>query len=64
MVHGQVQDSMASMIFDGAVHASGYSMSYLSAKMFVLNLGDLSIISEYQQLEQEDPMHLKQLIEV
>ncbi len=54
LVHGQVQNSMASMIFDGAAQAGGYSMSHLSAKMFILNLGDLYIISEYQMLEQEE----------
>ncbi len=31
-VHGQVQNSMASMIFDGAAQAGGFSMSYVSAK--------------------------------
>ncbi len=36
MVHGQVENSMVSMIFDAA-QAGGFSMSYAKVKMFILN---------------------------
>ena len=53
---GQVQHAMALIVnSDGVAQAGGFFMLYQSAKMFVLNLGDLHIISVYQTLEQEDP---------
>ena len=52
---GHVQNSITFVDTVDVAQTGGFSMSNQSAKLFVLNLGDLDIISTYQTLEQQDP---------
>ena len=52
---GQVQNSITFFDAVDVAQAGGFLMSNQSAKLFVLNLGDLDIISTYQMLEHVCP---------
>ena len=59
---GHVQNTMLSMVnSNDMAQAGGFSMSFQSAKTFVLNLGDLHVISLHQALERENPDAFKEL---
>jgi len=63
MAFGHVETSTVAAIIntDDVANCSGFSMTFLSAEMFLLNLWNTHIVSLYQKLELENPVQFVNL---